>query len=1408
MRRILVLGVALSLLMLLRQATHIEGYLPEGVDPMTLAAVGFVVLTAFTLGELGGEAGLPRITGYILSGVALGPQVSNLLSSHVVQDMRVFNTLALGLIAMTAGLELDFSAIRKVFSTLLSTLIAKLPLLILLVGGVFFGLETSFGFIGLETTEQRLATALILAVLGIGTSPAIVLAIANETASDGRLTKLALAMSVVKDLVVVVSLAVAIAIAEAVASPDASFRPEVLLVVAEELAGSLVAGAMIGGLLVAYVRFIHREMLLVVLVVILLGAELAHALHLELLLMFITAGFVVRNLSAHEEELHHPLTRVALPVFVVFFTTAGATVDLHVSAALLPLALSLVVARMLAFFIAGQVGARLGGEAKFVRKNAWLTYWPQAGITLGLVTLAAKKLPELGPAIEQTGLAVVALNLLVGPVAVGWGLRRAGEVEKDRGRGTADLEKHLDTSTQPVLNPTRPPIFPLIPAVENPRPGLKSRLETEPLISSVSSLSLDLEGQLEDFIRLQLTPFVQDFQRFAERILGDAADARGTVVLVRKVLSEELPPSIDGWDTSLENLHHNLLSRVLRVPARLEAPLSDGLLVARSRDPWGVRLARWRLRTLRRFSHSSARTRTIHLQVIARHRLEPRIAAGIRALNASHYEHYARILDEIRAVVASSCSPAEARAAIITLTERWIEASRQELQDRLRTGINEVADLAAEAGVPGSSASRLRLSEVQVELITDVDGFRKDSKRWQKIAAAELDTLRAEALVEEACNVLEHALELRVSEPLSIVRDRVLPIGRQTAKRLQAVLTEVSDSPPDQLDLAAALSKTSAAFPKGDRKRLERARASFGRLARQTRLPDDLARIRAAAPERLDLLPSGTLIDAHKHPDRVPVVQVPFAERIDSAIAGLIAEVRDGMTPLESLVLASDSRLRDSTHLAAYGVEAAHTWEGDNSRARRSTAVRALGRGQTALERLVNELSEASEVAEATVKTASEKTQKMLRAIVRDQPSTVSRVRSSFLAQGQAVRSAFAIVIDYTTRTRRAMTEALAEALGLAEQRQLAPQDAGSLRRLMAKINPPCRSLDLPAIYLKVFDLAPVADLRMAVARSTDTITASELLSFDRSAGRPVSSRRLIIEGVPGSGRTSFLNVLERNTKGRRIVRIDSVFNRRPQGLIGALAVELGCGDYPLAVTQSLLAEPTLVLVDDLSLHIMPTPNGIKELEELLRIVTESARQTAWAVTVNSKELRVLTELVPVFGVFNERFKLHPLSGQELEQVVEARIDLAGLEVRYPSAHFSSSLRRNTRLRAERRKYFEQLAENSDGNLREALVLHLQSLRVESDGGLRARRPQKARAPQLSNLAGHAIACLAAIARFGPLDEEELAQVLLVDREAIRQQTMSLIYAGLLESDHRQQLRLPLHSLQIISRSLNHLGLS
>ena len=367
MRRVLVVASLLGAMLLVDWLKQSEVF-----GAASLAGMGFVMLAAYAVAELGVALSLPQVTGYIVAGVALGPSVGGVISGELVGDMRMFNTLALGLIATSAGLELDFRQMARLAKTLLLTTLVKVLVGVSAVALALVALESTLGLLGLASRAEITTLALVMGVLSIGTSPSITLAVLSETRAKGRLSDLVLGAAVFKDLVVVVGLAVATAIGRVWLSPGAALDAGVLMDVALELGGSMLAGALVGLIFIIYVRFIGAEMLLFIAAMILVVAELCRAFHLELLLVFIAAGFVVRNFSRHEHELMQPLRLVALPVFVLFFANAGASVDLKTTFQILPLALVLCLARAASYLLASHLGGKWAGEPPGIRRQAWL----------------------------------------------------------------------------------------------------------------------------------------------------------------------------------------------------------------------------------------------------------------------------------------------------------------------------------------------------------------------------------------------------------------------------------------------------------------------------------------------------------------------------------------------------------------------------------------------------------------------------------------------------------------------------------------------------------------------------------------------------------------------------------------------------------------------------------------------------------------------------------------------------------------------------------------------------------------------------------------------------------------------------------------------------------------------------
>lgn len=1433
MRRLLVVAGALGLMASLH-ALRVSGA-GARVDPLTLAAIGFVVLSAFTVGELGKLLRLPKVTGYIVAGIILGPFGADILAKRVVSDMQVFNTLALGLIATTAGLELNLSAIRKVGRTLAVTVLAKIPLLLILVGGALVATQQLYPFLTLPAGNAVFAMALIFAVLGIGTSPAIALAVTSEARTKGRLTDLVLAIAVVKDIVVVIALALALAVARSLTSPEASLDARLLLAVGRELGSSLLAGALLGALFIAYMRFIRAEMLFFVVGAVLVAAELTRALHLELLLVFITAGFVVHNFSDYEHDLLHSLERVALPVFVVFFTTAGASLDLRGTVDVLPLASALVVARLIAYFFAGALGARVGREPDAVRTNAWFAYTPQAGVTLGLVLLAAKALPQLAGPINQLGMAVVSLNLLIGPVLLAIAMKRAGEVGRadavseetvgEEARAEPSASSSTAAASDPaasgaVAGPTAETAAMVGPTVLPPTEGegaapvsvsmaalavaaeaeavdpptvasVEVLLEAEPppidvrlndhlLQRDVELLEARLKSLLQRFVSTEVAALAAKGRMIAAALIGDGETQKDCLKSVQRLLAGEPPFAAERWEEAVQELWQGLARLIQGAPAQRDVALDPSLLTPAAAP--GVRgmLRRMGRRLGAALGLEAARLRRVPLRLMLRVALEPRISEALAQISASWYRTQAALLLQVRLAAEGALAPPAAREAIGRLTDDWRLIVRWDLDHALRRGLSGAVALLERIDSPALPPGRVRYSQVEPTVTGALSRVHDSATVWRHGLEGVFGALRVVVAVEAAALALDDLVERRLRRPVGTLQEHLVPAVEVLAERLRKL--EESARAEDALEpemLERLLATCEYLQQRGEQAKLRNVRGRFRRATLSARVQAELAQIADGLPEKVELASDVALRDA-VDPGQVDVATLNLA-RIGERqlLEHMLPALSEALGPLSELVARSEGQLRELVHVASYGIELAMRGDFESDEKRREALVSGPQRARVRCDEFASTVQEALQAALDRVASSIEQTNAALRGTVEVQGLASTLVKSSMRATREAAlevwqRAGSVVALGFA--------RIAGAARGLSRRREVRDWLIRSGQRrldavaMRAYVDEFFKLPDgLPPLYVKLFSPTPLEDRRMFVAYREQ---AEALISAVAKEERDWILNVLIV-GTHGSGRSSLLNVAGVKFSGQRVLQLDPLLHGREEGIVAALAAELGCGQERRELIEALAATPTVVVVDDLEHYLVPGPEGVFELTRFIELMVETARDIRWIVTTETSAFHALNELVPLEASFGRRIDLPPLGWTVLREVVEGRQRLAAANVGY--------LRdlRNRLIpwrRAGAEPYFRALARTSGGNLRAALFAHLRSLQVRDAETLMASVPERVALPLTRQLPADALAILSVITRYGPISLRQLRRALLVEEAAVARAVLQLEVAGLLET--------------------------
>lgn len=436
--RLILVFIALSLLMAWAGST------PRGDAPgaYTTLVVGLLLLSGYAAGHFLSRLRLPRITGYLCVGMLTGPYLLGFLTREAVGQLGFLNELAVTFIALAAGGELRMSELRERMSVILHSILSQTTIVFIIVTIFVFLAAPLLPFTASFSNLQLLTVGTLFGVLAVARSPSSAIAIVNETRATGPFTETALGVTVALDVFVIVLFGAAISFCEVVMSPAAALDLGFIAGLSVEVLLGIGAGLGVGLALGFYIDRVRANLPLLLLGTALLVTSISHgfavylkesyglSIHLEPLLICVTAGFTVQNVSRQGSRFIEAIESVGLPVYVLFFTLAGAGLNLDALTQTWTVAILLVGVRAGAIYLSAYAGGRLGGDPPRFNRIAGLAYLTQAGVSLGLALEVTRRFPGWGDAFVTVIVAVIAVNQMIGPIAMKQALVRAGETRE------------------------------------------------------------------------------------------------------------------------------------------------------------------------------------------------------------------------------------------------------------------------------------------------------------------------------------------------------------------------------------------------------------------------------------------------------------------------------------------------------------------------------------------------------------------------------------------------------------------------------------------------------------------------------------------------------------------------------------------------------------------------------------------------------------------------------------------------------------------------------------------------------------------------------------------------------------------------------------------------------------------
>ena len=411
----------------------------DGAAPTALA-LGFALIAAALTGALFEKIHLPRVSGYLVFGLVCGPYLANIITRPMARDLQLVNGLAIALIALIAGLELNYARLRPRIAAMTRLGAVTIGLMYLTLGPLIW-LAWSWLPIAPDATGiHRIALSLLLTTIVVSFSPTVTIAVIADTRSRGPLSEMVLAVVVITDLALIVMFSLAMQMVRWASGAALATDVSLLARLTWEIVGSFAFGAAIGAVFALYLRYVGREITIALLALCVVLSEFGPLFHFEPLLAALAAGLVIENVAQPSgDSLRDAVERGALPVLVVFFAAAGASLHLDALASIGITAAVVVAVRLASIRMSTAAAVRLSGVPHDTAQHVWMGLVSQAGVTLGLTILVAREFPTWGLQVQSLMVALIAIHELIGPVLFRAALGRAGEIGK------------MDSGERPVL---------------------------------------------------------------------------------------------------------------------------------------------------------------------------------------------------------------------------------------------------------------------------------------------------------------------------------------------------------------------------------------------------------------------------------------------------------------------------------------------------------------------------------------------------------------------------------------------------------------------------------------------------------------------------------------------------------------------------------------------------------------------------------------------------------------------------------------------------------------------------------------------------------------------------------------------------------------------------------------------
>ncbi len=399
-----------------------------------ILSIGLLVFTGYILGELAQKIKLPKISGYILAGIVLNPDILGIMSNTFVGHTDPLLSISLAFITFSIGGSLSLEKLKSTGRQVLLLTLFEAVFAFLLVF-LFLFLSLTFIFHTFDSLPVILAVSLVLASLASPTDPSATLAVIHEYKAKGEVSSTMLEISAFDDItgIIIYTLVTAFA-AFFLGKADVDFSGT-LLDMGESIGGAIAIGGIMGLLFNLIVKLIKNqpEGTLIVLTfgLILLSYGSSEYFGFDSILSTIALGTVVVNFNPDSDKIFKLIERYTDElIFVVFFTLSGLHLNLDSITGSYILIIIYIIARLIGKFSGIYTASIILNTKPKIRKYTAGGLLPQGGIVIGLALILTKDpvFQETASMIMGVVIGAALIHEIIGPVFSRLSLKKAGEI--------------------------------------------------------------------------------------------------------------------------------------------------------------------------------------------------------------------------------------------------------------------------------------------------------------------------------------------------------------------------------------------------------------------------------------------------------------------------------------------------------------------------------------------------------------------------------------------------------------------------------------------------------------------------------------------------------------------------------------------------------------------------------------------------------------------------------------------------------------------------------------------------------------------------------------------------------------------------------------------------------------------